>query len=142
MKVEIIITDQDDKERFGILGVYTESGVKIFDCDILERSFKDNAAGISSIPFGTYPCAKVAATKHISYPHISIMNVPDRAGICLHILNYFYQSEGCIGLGKKGLDINNDGENDLTESKITFDKFMSIVSDTFDLTIKPMSTNS
>lgn len=120
------IKPDDGKETQGVLSIYT--GIQsILDADTIERPWLNNQHGISCIPSGIYPWKKVPASHHIPYEHISIENVPDRDRICIHILNFALQSNGCIGVGKKVPDMNGDGEADISESKKTFDKLMALL---------------
>lgn len=134
-KIQIIRGQGDNKQISGDLYLFNELGAKIFDCDTLERSWKDNENKVSCIPAMEYDCEKVQATEHIKYDHISILNVPGREGVCIHILNYFFQSQGCIGVGFMGDDINKDGEKDLLRSKDTFNKLMALLPQNFKLII-------
>lgn len=108
----------------------------IFTCDTLELPWFNNQQRISCIPAGVYICKKVEASIAIPYPHISITQVPGRSGVCIHKANYVGQLKGCIAVGDKEVDINGDGQKDVTNSGKTFDKIMSLVPEEFKLTIK------
>jgi hypothetical protein len=141
MITEIEIVRQPDQtvETKGLASVLDDSGASVFKFDTLELPNKDNSAQISCIPCGIYTCLKVPAS-HIPYEHIAVENVPNRSGICMHIGNYAAGSkvdfEGCIGCGQGYADLNGDGNLDLLNSKITFNKIMAMMPDTFKLTIK------
>ncbi len=132
---EITRKPDDHTETLGDWRSLDENGATVFTCKTLERPNKNNAAGISCIPKAVYIVKKVGPS-HIPYPHFSITNVSGRAGIAIHILNEFFQSEGCVGVGDSYGDINKDGEPDLLNSKKTFDHLYSIMPDEFKLTIK------
>ena len=106
-----------------------------FSCDTLELPYKDNARRISCFPPGTYICKKVGATKAIPYPHISITNVPNRDGICIHKANYVSDLRGCIGVGNGLADLNKDGQLDIINSKKTFEAMMALLPSEFTLTV-------
>ncbi len=88
------------------------------------------------IPVGKYNWIKSGATKNIPYCHILLIDVPNRSGIAIHILNYYYQSRGCIGVGKTILDINNDGNLDILQSKNTHIELMGVTGNKGVLIIK------
>ncbi len=142
MKIEVEIkrNPKQDVETQGKLLVLNESQAVLFNCDTLELANRNNAAHVSCIPCGVYICQKVAATKKIPYAHILVTNVHNRSGICIHIGNFAAGSkidiEGCIIVGDKYLDINKDGIDDITNSRTTFLKLMSILPTEFKLTIK------
>src|ERR1035437_7402835 len=102
MKIEITRQPDQSIETKGKGVVLNEAGAVVFSFDTLELANKNNAAEVSCIPLGVYTCIKVGAT-HIPYPHISVLNVPNRAGIALHIGNYAAGTKidfrGCIGIG-------------------------------------------
>jgi len=106
-----------------------------FHCDTLELPYKDNQHRISCIPAGKYICKKVTATAHIPYEHISVTNVPNRDGICIHKANYVSDLLGCIGVGEGIIDLNKDGQLDIIKSKLTFDKLMALLPNSFSLAI-------
>lgn len=116
-----------------------ENEQTLFTCCSLELPWKDNANDISCIPAGIYDCQKVGATAHIPYEHISVLNVPNRAGICIHYGNYAagkkVDVEGCIIVGKTHADINNDGNLDVTDSRITLDHLLILLPKEFKLEI-------
>lgn len=114
-----------------------DSGEQIFTCKTIELPFKANQHGISCFPAGDYKCKKVPATEKIPYEHFSI-DVPGRPGICGHIANFVIhpaQLEGCTAVGSKYIDLNKDGEPDIVESKVTFEKLMSLLPDEFYLSV-------
>jgi hypothetical protein len=135
--------------RFSDDGIETLSNVCVFDnddlvfsCVGLELPFKNNEHQVSCIPIGSYSCEKVPATAHIPYEHISIMNVPNRDGICIHKANFVSQLLGCCCVGYKHVDINGDGYSDVTNSGVTFDKLMALLPDTFKVGISLQNSNT
>ena len=134
MKLEIIRAHDDGIETIGNLFLQDDNGATIYKCVTLELPYKDNQHQISCIPCGSYTCKKVGVS-HIPYPHISITNVPNGDGICIHKGNFKSDILGCVILGCGFADINKDGEPDLLNSGTTFDKFMECVPDEFQLII-------
>lgn len=137
MRAEVTRVQPDNGiQTLGDLFVINEAGATVFKCDSLELPWKDNKKAVSCIPVGTYLCKKVPASKNIPYLHISITGVNGRSGICIHKANYARQLKGCIAVGASELDIDKDGQLDVTASGVTFDKLMAILPDEFKLTIK------
>lgn len=130
--VQLIRRIDNGVETIGDLYV---SGDIIFACNALERSYKDNLRGISCIPPGTYICRKRSATEAIPYLHILIENVPGRDGICIHAGNLYSHSKGCLLLGRGYGDLNKDGQQDILNSRKTFNEFMDVMPDVFKLKI-------
>ena len=122
-------------ETKGVLSLPNNSYFKT-----LELPWLNNKNGVSCIPPGNYPWRKVAATVNIPYPHIEIMNVPGRTGICMHWANFAagkkVQLKGCITVGDDYADIDKDGVDDITSSKPTLDKLMLMLPDSGTITIK------
>lgn len=136
MTVEVIRQSDNGTETLGDLLVFNEQRAVVFKCDTLELPDKNNQRMISCIPKGKYICVKVSATTNIPYQHISISNVPMRSGVCIHKANYVNQLRGCIAVGGSEVDINKDGQKDMTDSGKTFDNLMKILPYSFTLTIK------
>jgi hypothetical protein len=141
MKIEITRETDQTIETKGKLIVLNDAGANVFSCFTLELPDKNNASQISCIPAGSYICKKVPAS-HIPYEHISVTNVPNRAGIAIHIGNYAagkkVDFEGCIGVGNGFADVNHDGILDIFGSHDAFTKLMKVLpdEDEFLLTIK------
>jgi hypothetical protein len=108
----------------------------LFSCETLELPWKDNQPDVSCIPVGNYTGIKVDATIRIPYQHISIPNVHMRSGICIHKANYASELRGCIAVGAYPLDMNKDGQLDVTNSSDTFNKLMKILPTVFEVVIK------
>lgn len=111
-------------------GTQMEGTLKVGDdfyCDTLERPDKNNQRRISCIPPGTY-FVRWGFMNSISKNHYEVLNVPGRSAIFIHGGNYFLDSHGCILLGTfKDIDINKDGQEDLTGSMkalTAFENFM------------------
>ena len=144
MKVKIISVGSDT-QTIGNLTVSNDDGKVIFSCKTLELPYIHNAPDISCIPRNkTYPCTKVGATEKIPYQHISVGNVPNRQGICIHIGNYAGSKNpttghsdilGCILVGASYADLNKDGIPDITSSTKTFQQLMAVLPVSFELEV-------
>lgn len=123
MKEVIVIRDYMDTEQtLGRLYVRDERGCIIFQCECLERSYKDNKSRVSSIPEGRYPLI-LEYSNRFKKELWEIYNVPDRSECKIHAANYWRQLNGCIALGKSRKDIDGDGFADVTSSRPTMKLF-------------------
>lgn len=90
----------------------------LFNAHSLELPWKDNSPRISCIEpgeyFMTFQYSPAFKTKLWE-----LQDVPGRSEVKFHRLNYVYQSNGCIGVGKIRVDINGDGTLDLGYSQTT-----------------------
>lgn len=125
--VEVFRQSDNGIETLGDMRVYDENKKEVFKCETLELSWKNNQKKISCIPKSLYGWEKVPATANIPYEHILIKHVPGRDGICIHRANFVKQLKGCIAVGANEIDIDGDGQKDVTSSAATFDKLMAIL---------------
>lgn len=135
--ISILVTRNELSEiqTIGRLDV-VNGDLELFSCMTLELAWNNNLRQISCIPYGEYNCEKKEATAAIPYQHVTVLNVRDRSGIAIHKANYASQLRGCIAVGDKHVDINKDGNLDVTNSSNTFKKLMDILPNNFKLTIK------
>lgn len=136
MKVTVYRGGSDGFQTSGQLSIVDGNDKEIFRCFTLELPWKENLNRISCIPLGIYDCEKVDLTASIPYKHISITNVPKRAGVCIHKANLVSQLKGCIAVGEKEVDINKDGHKDVINSGKTFEKLMILLPNKFKIEIK------
>ena len=135
--ISVLVTRNELSEiqTIGRLDV-VNGDVELFSCMTLELAWNNNLRQVSCIPYGEYSCEKKEATAAIPYQHVTVLNVRDRSGIAIHKANYASQLRGCIAVGDKHVDINKDGNLDVTNSSNTFKKLMDILPNNFKLTIK------
>lgn len=132
-----------DKQTHGTLTVYDEdSGEEVFKCRTLELPHLDNQRNISCIPEGFYDVVPRTSPKYSNHLHIT--NVEGRSLILIHWGNYagsinprtgHSDIRGCVLVGKEFVDLDGDGLADITSSKKTFNKLMSVAPDGFVLEI-------
>ncbi len=106
-----------------------------FKCKTIERAWKMNQSNISCIPVGTYTCKWKFMLRKLTW-HYQVMDIPGRTGIFFHPMNYWYDSNGCIGLGSAYQDLNKDKELDIINSTVTIKAFEKLLNkQDFTLTI-------
>jgi len=135
MKV-VISREYNNNETLGSLLVF--AGQKIeYRCKTIELPFYWNQKYSSCIPEGVYDVEKYTSKKHGQCFHV--LNVPNRSDILFHSGNYAagkrVDTEGCILPGSCFVDINEDGNLDVIESKKTMAELYAILSDNFKLYI-------
>ena len=134
MNIEALIYHLQDNsfQTIGIFSIYKDLK-NIFNCKTLELPWKNNKRMISRIKEDTYIVKKRFSKKHGW--HFHIINVPGRDLILIHPANYVKQLLGCVAVGRDFVDINKDGLKDVTYSKDTMKKLLSLLPDEFTLKI-------
>ncbi|RWX00919.1 DUF5675 family protein [Flavobacterium cerinum] len=134
MKAVLIRGKSDTKQTLGSLELKDATGTTVFTCKTLELDWENNKTQKSCIPTGNY---KVTARKSPKYgSHFLVNDVPHRDTILIHQGNYHTEILGCILVGASHTDINKDGFKDVTSSKATLKKLLTIAPKGFELTIK------
>lgn len=134
-KPSVTITRElsDTIQTTGKLMAYKDD--KKFVCDTLELGWNNNMRNISCIPKGTYKVKRTFSPKFMKYTY-EILNVPNRSGIRIHSVNFYWQLLGCIALGKH-THMDGDGRLDTSASRLTIKAFEDFMKgETFDLVIK------
>jgi hypothetical protein len=103
----------DNKETLGDM-IAIKHG-DLYVCKTLERE-----VGIR-IPTGTYQCDWTFSPRFKKYTY----ELKEMPSYRIHSGNYFYDTEGCIMLGKTVADINKDGILDIASSKVAIGEFES-----------------
>jgi len=122
--VTVIINRDKITDKYALGHCYIDlgNGEKNYIGTSLERGWNDNKKRISCIPDGSYTL-RLEYSKKFKKKLWEIYNVKNRSECKFHAANYWYQLNGCISLGEKRIDINNDGHLDVTKSKKTMSKF-------------------
>lgn len=117
--------------------VVMDNGEMLFTCSTLELKNMGNVRNLSCIPEGTYQCEKIIRPNGRN--GIWVKDVPKRTSILIHSGNFAsgpkVDIEGCILVGSGYKDLNNDGNLDIVESTVTFEKLFSIFDAKFELII-------
>ena len=109
-------TSDNGTQTTGELKVYEDDKL-VFTCMTLEMPWKDNNTNVSCIPKGSYDVKPYSSAK---YPDTyEVLSVPNRSYILIHWGNYYTNTEGCILVGEYFVDINSDGQIDITNSRDT-----------------------
>ena len=125
MKIELFRLEYEKKQTLGECAI-TENGKDIFLSKSLERADNNNQRNISCIPSGEYLCV-LEYSNRFDCDLWEIKGVPDRSECKFHSANYWHDINGCIALGTKYLDIDNDGFRDVLNSKNTMKKFHKVL---------------
>jgi hypothetical protein len=90
------------------------------------------------IPVGKYHLTLYKSPK-FKIPVILIKDVPGHEYVEIHPLNFFSETNLCIGVGNSFLDMNSDGLQDITKSRETFDRLIkfypAVIPDSWTLSI-------
>lgn len=123
MKVILINRDfGDSKQSLGVCYIKDDKGNVIFKSECIERGWLDNKKNISCIPQGEY-LVTLEYSDRFKKDLYEIKGVDGRAECKFHAANYARQLNGCIALGKNRVDIDKDGDIDVTSSKNTMKAF-------------------
>lgn len=133
MKARIIRLTKTLKQTLGVFTLYDSNGNEIFRCRTLELPWNNNEKQKSCIPIGEYNVTPRTSPKFAKHYHIQ--DVPNRDYILIHTGNYHTQILGCILVGDELKDLNSDGEKDVTASRVTLNKILSLAPEGFKLTI-------
>jgi len=132
MRAILVRLKEDNNQTLGELNVYN-GYEKVFSCKTLELPDVMNIPFISCIPKGNYSVVPRISQKYKK--HFHIIDVPERDHILIHIGNYKNQTQGCVLVGKDFAHINNDGDLDVTSSKLTLNKLLKAAPEGFTIEI-------
>jgi hypothetical protein len=115
----------------GTFGTLTIKGAAAGPWWTVERHWLGNQPGVSCIPAGTYrvkPDMFYQDKRRGPYPDYTLLEVPGRANIDVHIANHWEQLKGCIGLGKRLGAVTMEGGGQrwaVLDSAAAFGEFMA-----------------
>ena len=113
---------QDDKQTMSSCVVLSDNNQPLFASLLLTRGWRNNEANVSCLPIGTYPVVFEWSNKY-QRKLWEVKNTGSRSEIKFHPLNYYFDSEGCNGLGRRPKHLNSDKYLDLTDSANTIKDF-------------------
>jgi hypothetical protein len=131
------------------LSIYDED-TEVLQVKSLELPYLENHKDISCIPSGEYKCDRVTSKKFgICY---LLNDVPGRTGIIIHSGNYASEkilleraimrnvkkvdTLGCILVGLRHYDLNNDGALDVADSQRAMGALRAILPSKFNIIIR------
>ena len=133
--MESILVRLKEDEKQTLSRFYLYDGLsEVFNCVVLELPDRGNKKSISRVNSGKYTCVLRYSEKYKW--HYILLNVEGREYILIHFGNYYTDTRGCLIFGNNFTDINGDGYLDVTSSKKTMKRLLSIAPDKFELTIK------
>lgn len=122
-----------EKQTTGNGYVYDDDAHIIHEFQTLELPWKENQRNISRIPLGVYNVKKRYSKKFGN--HFHVLKVPGRTYILIHQGNFYTDIRGCILVGTALVDINNDGLEDVINSKDEMKTLLDLLPDEFKLHI-------
>lgn len=130
MKLEVIINRFKVTKDYSLGHCYIkyDDGNAVYVGCSLERGWRNNQNRISCVPEGTYEL-KYERSNRFRKNLWELYGVPGRSECKFHAANYWTQLNGCIALGNKHIDINRDGDPDVTSSRDTMKIFHSLMKD-------------
>lgn len=124
---------KNEKQTLGRFTLY-DGLEEVFSCVTLELPDKGNRNSISSIPIGTYKVIHRRSKKYNN--HLILLDVPNRRYILIHSGNFYTDTRGCILVGSRFGEINQDSLLDITASKRTLSRLLETTDEGgFELTI-------
>jgi len=105
-----------------------------FQCFTLELPWLENQQNISCVPAGIYPVKKYQSPS--KGPVLLLHGVYNRTFVEVHSGNYTRQIEGCILTGDGIKYLDKDSIPDVTNSRNTLNKLLSLVPDNTHIDIR------
>ena len=134
MKVFLQRHWSDENQSTGTLLVLDKKGQPVFGSLCIERGDRNNQRNVSNVPAGTYPLV-FEYSPRFGQLLWELKEVPNRSECKIHSANKWDQLNGCIALGLKLKDINNDGYFDVTSSRATMNAFHQVLKGITETTI-------
>jgi Family of unknown function (DUF5675) len=131
--LEILRLRDTGNQTLGKLTVFVEGKI-VRDLVSLEPSWLFNLPSVSCIPADSYKGRKHNSPKFGKC--LLVENVPGRTNVLFHKLNFYNETEGCIGVGLRFAYINSDLMYDLQSSESAMDSLLACLPDTFEIVIK------
>jgi len=133
MRVVLVRLSDNGEQTIGSLYVFNSEDEVMFSCYIMEPPWKDNKRNVSCIPAGTYTVNRRENARFGK--HWILRRVPGRSYILIHVGNYNKSTRGCLLPGADLVDLNNDGLQDVVDSRITLDRLNEILPEEWEIEI-------
>lgn len=111
-----------DNYSLGVCYIIMEDNSLLFIGVTLERGWQNNKSNISCVPEGVYDLVLELSDK-FGKELWELKGVPNRTECKFHSANYWRQLNGCIAIGNSFVDIDKDGDLDITSSGSTMESF-------------------
>jgi len=105
----------DFNQTLGVFMVVDANGWPLLCLPCLERGDRNNKKNVSSANAGIYPIVLEYSNK-FEMLLWELKETGSRSEMKVHIANFWKQLEGCIALGMKFTDLDNDGYQDVAQS--------------------------
>jgi Family of unknown function (DUF5675) len=141
-------------KRYTLERVYLENQTlgSIYDenreliCKTVELPYRNNQRSIdaskaSAIPEGIYPVKKNPPKPARNYGYFRLSNTEPRQGILIHRITNTEDLRGCIGVGTRFSNIDNDQEYEMLSSGVKLQWMYDNLPDEFELEIKKKATS-
>ena len=133
MKAYLIRLDEGIEQTLGHFTLY-DGLEKVFQCVTLELPYEENLTDISCVNKGVYEVTHRYSEKYKN--HLILNDVPNRRYILIHYGNYNTDTEGCVLVGSRFAQINQDSLLDITSSRRTLSELLEATNgEGFKLTI-------
>ena len=93
----------------------------VFECKTLELQYKNNQRNVSAVPAGYYNIV-LEHSPRFKMDLWELKGVPGRSEAKIHVANFYRQLNGCIGVGDLHLNLDNDKNLDVRNSRDTLDR--------------------
>lgn len=133
MKAKLIRLVQEEKQTLSSLLFFDDDVNLLLSVKALELPDRNNQRSISRIPAGKYNC-KLRYSEKYAW-HFILENVPGRSYILIHFGNYYRDTRGCILVGNNFKDVDKDGYRDVTSSRKTMKRILSVAPKKFELIV-------
>lgn len=117
----------------GQLSLLLDGYIEQFTCKTLEPQWNDNEVGNSCIKHGKYKLVVRWSKKYGR--HLEVQDVYGRTLILIHWGNFRKNTKGCILTGHGFIYLDDDEYLDITSSRRTFNKLMSLIDDKDELNL-------
>jgi len=124
---------QDENQTMSSCVVLGDNNQPLFASLLLTRGWRNNEKNVSCLPIGVYP-VEYEWSKKYKRMLWEVKETGLRSEVKFHPLNYYFDSEGCNGLGRRPKHLNKDRYLDLTDSRNTINDFHKALK-TFDRAI-------
>lgn len=136
MKVEVIVNRFKVTRNYSLGHCYIKygDGDSVYVGCSLERGWRNNENSVSCVPEGSYPL-KYEHSDRFRKKLWELYDVPGRSECKFHAANYWRQLNGCIALGNKHIDIDGDGDPDVTSSRDVMKAFEALMEEVTEATV-------